>query len=87
MACTDVNGNLIYFTESDIKALESDALVSIKTCGDRWLINTMTDGRYVLSQYQMHDKQIIRQDYYRELEEAREAMIELSNAMIRDLVC
>ena len=77
---------LVYFTEQDIKNLESDCLVSIATSGDRWLINPMTDGRYVLSQYQVCDRQIIRQDYYRELDEACEAMLGYVSSMVRDLV-
>lgn len=76
----------VFFTEQDIKNLEQDCLVSLYTSGDRWFVNPMTDGRYVLSQYQVSDNQVIRQDYYHDVAEARDTMLELVSLMVRDLV-
>ena len=77
---------LVYFTDQDIKDLNQDCLFSLIAGGDRWLINPMSSGRYVLSQYQLCDKQIIRQTYYYGVENAREDMLEQVSSMVRDLV-
>lgn len=77
----------IYFTEKEVADLMGhDMLCHIKYGGDLWLINPMTDGRYVLTQIQISDCQLVNQNYYRELAEAREELLSRLSAMMRDLV-
>lgn len=82
-----VNIEPIYFTEKEIAGLMGDdMLCHIKYGGDLWLINPMTDGRYVLTQIQVSDRRLVNQTYYRELAEAREELLSRLSAMMRDLV-
>lgn len=82
-----MNHEPIYFTEKQIADLMGDdMLCHIKYGGDLWLINPMTDGRYVLTQIQVSDRRLVNQTYHRELAEAREELLSRLSAMMRDLV-
>ena len=76
----------IYFTEQEIANLAGDTLCSISYGGDHWSINPMTDGRFVLTQYQLSDRKLINQDYYRELAVARDELLSRVTRMMCDLV-